>query len=850
MRRSTSFLFSSWMLALVLTLTTVVGGVTASSKPAPGGAAAGAAAPVGSGTLCVVKFNDIDGDGKQGTNEPALNGWVFTVKDANGNTVGTIGTAPGLARCIDLPAGSYTVTETSQPGWTPTTAGGATQTVIVVAGQTTTVTFGNHQSENGQLCVQKFNDLDGSGKPDPGEPFLAGWVFTIRDANGNVIATVTTGQNGTACVNVPPGTYTVTETPQAGWTPTTPGGLIQTAVVVAGQTRNVTFGNHRTENGRLCVVKFNDLDGDGKHGSNEPALFGWVFTIRDASGTVVGTITTGDLVANCIDLPPGTYTVTETLQAGWTPTTPGGTSQTVTVTAGQTTTVTFGNRQSLEPGRICIVKFNDLNGNGRQDPGEPLLANWVFTVKDAAGNVVTTLVSGTDHNCFDVKSGTYTVTETLQAGWLPTTAGGVTQTVTVAAAQTINVIFGNRPFKPTPSTLVYECFELIQSRLDPRAVAQLVTQNFGHDTVNVRKSVRMCEPAVKMTTKPGTGSLAPQVFPNTELSLDLIDPNGGRHTVMFDGTMSQMRLRGTETIDTEMLQLGLRSTQPLQVQSPGGRHLDSFFDVFVELDPAVASPGKVDSFFDIFPEISLSGNSALGAREAAFQLMPGGALHFMGNQQGSYMLNPAAPIALLDASGNPSGWTIGGGILTPAPKPTPNQVMDRVLECFLLERGTDPNDPYTLRTKNFGLDTVMVHRATKMCEGAIKSRQTVIAAAVPKPAPIIWECFDIVSPKGIKAKTVYLTTRNFGLDQVTVLKPDSLCEEAMKIRLNAAGTAGQTIGQPTGRVLECFTIRAKTRNVPYFLRTRNFGLDTVRVGRGTLMCEPAVKQPLGKFVGN
>jgi uncharacterized protein (DUF2141 family) len=172
MRRSTSFLLSSWTLALVLTLTTFVGGVTARSRTAPAGAAAGAPAADASGTLCVVKFNDLNGNGKQDSGEPALSGWVFTVKDATGNTVGTIGTAPGLARCIPLPPGIYTVTETPQAGWTPTTTGGLTQTVTVVAGQTTTITFGNHETTTGKLCVIKFNDLNGNGKQDPGDKLI------------------------------------------------------------------------------------------------------------------------------------------------------------------------------------------------------------------------------------------------------------------------------------------------------------------------------------------------------------------------------------------------------------------------------------------------------------------------------------------------------------------------------------------------------------------------------------------------------------------------------------------------------------------------------------------------------
>jgi hypothetical protein len=244
---------TSRVLALVLTLTTLVGGVTASARTAPAGAAARAPAVVATGTLCVVKFNDLDGNGKQGPNEPALSGWVFTVKDANGNTVGTIGTAADLARCIDLAPGTYTVTETSQAGWTPTTTGGLTQTVTVVAGQTGTVIFGNRQGQ--RICVVKFNDLNADGKQGSGEPLLPDWVFTVIDtASDTVVGTLVSGTNRN-CIDVKPGTYTVTETLQAGWLPTTAGGVTQTVTVVAGQTINVIFGNHR------CCLTFTFLGG-------------------------------------------------------------------------------------------------------------------------------------------------------------------------------------------------------------------------------------------------------------------------------------------------------------------------------------------------------------------------------------------------------------------------------------------------------------------------------------------------------------------------------------------------------------------------------------------------------------
>jgi hypothetical protein len=257
MRRSTSFLLSAWTLALVLTLTTLVGGVMGSSTMAPAGSAVGAPAVVARGTLCIVKFNDLDGNGKQDPGEPTLVGWVFTIKDASGAVVGTITTGDLAPNCVDLPAGTDTVTETTQASWTSTTPGGGTQTVTVVAGQTTSVTFGNRRTENGRICVGKFNDLNGNGKQDPGEPLLANWVFTLSDTASNAVAGTLISGTDRNCIDVKPGTYNVTETPQAGWQPTTAGGITQTVTLATGQTINLIFGNHR------CCLTFRFLGGKG-----------------------------------------------------------------------------------------------------------------------------------------------------------------------------------------------------------------------------------------------------------------------------------------------------------------------------------------------------------------------------------------------------------------------------------------------------------------------------------------------------------------------------------------------------------------------------------------------------------
>lgn len=103
------------------------------------------------------------------------------------------------------------------------------------------------ESRTGKICVHKFNDANGDGVQNNGEPGLESWSFQVTASC--VGATLITEKNGTACGDFFPGTYTVAEQIQSGWTPTTP--TTQTVPVTAGQTTNVYFGNKKEGNG--CV---------------------------------------------------------------------------------------------------------------------------------------------------------------------------------------------------------------------------------------------------------------------------------------------------------------------------------------------------------------------------------------------------------------------------------------------------------------------------------------------------------------------------------------------------------------------------------------------------------------------
>jgi hypothetical protein len=190
--------------------------------------------------------------------------------------------------------------------------------------------------------------------------------------------------------------------------------------------------------GTLCVLKYEDKNGNGVQDAGEAALPGWVFTVNTSPAT---TLTSGAQPV-CVSVPAGTYTVTETAQSGWVATAPPSGTQSVTVTAGQTVQLKFGNR--IVPGELCVVKYWDRNGDGTQQlPLEGDLTGWTINVT-AGPSAPFSLTTATKPSCMSVNPGTYTLTEVQQAGWVATAPATGTQTATVTTAVTTVVKFGNK----------------------------------------------------------------------------------------------------------------------------------------------------------------------------------------------------------------------------------------------------------------------------------------------------------------------------------------------------------------------------------------------------------------------
>ncbi|MEO0873720.1 MAG: SdrD B-like domain-containing protein [Bacteroidota bacterium] len=108
---------------------------------------------------------------------------------------------------------------------------------------------------NSSIVGVKYNDVNCNGFQDGNEPGLANWQIELT-APGQAPIIATTDQDGYyAFVDIEPGTYTVSEVLQPGWTPSLPtGGSYPNAVVNEAQVLILDFGNCE---GESCVTSEN-----------------------------------------------------------------------------------------------------------------------------------------------------------------------------------------------------------------------------------------------------------------------------------------------------------------------------------------------------------------------------------------------------------------------------------------------------------------------------------------------------------------------------------------------------------------------------------------------------------------
>ena len=317
----------------------------------------------------------------------------------------------------------------------------------------------------------KFEDLDGNGVRDAGEPGIADWPIELYKQGNQGFAledSTTTDTNGAYSFGpLDPGTYRVCEG-------TGPAGYVQTfpnATTADPSNETITdqcpspniygyeftaksgvdlehndFANVKV--GTKSGVKFDDLNGNGVRDQGEPVIADWPISLykQGAQGFTLedSTTTNANGAYSFGPLDPGTYRVCEgTGPAGFVQTfpnvaTPDPTGETITDQCAAPNV--YGYEFTVESGSALVgnnfgnfkqptksgAKFDDVNGNGARDQGEPGIENWPIELYREDGNQAFQLVDTVDtdlsgaYSFGPLEPGTYRVCEGTGDGFTQT----------------------------------------------------------------------------------------------------------------------------------------------------------------------------------------------------------------------------------------------------------------------------------------------------------------------------------------------------------------------------------------------------------------------------------------------
>ena len=367
-------------------------------------------------------FDDTNGDGTLGQGEPGLAGVTIEVLDADNAVVASATSdSQGNYTITDIPAGSYTVAEVLPDGDILTApAAPGTYAVTLSAGQTFTgLDFGDFRTVT--LGGEVYGDTDADGTLGAGESGLAGWTVELLGSSGLVIALTQTGSDGRYTFSgVGPGTYSVQEVLQSGYVQTTAPASYAETTASGQDVGGLDFGLFPQDT--LSGEVFADANGNGSLDAGEPGLSGVKVELLGGSGQVIATVTTGSdgTYSFTIDA-PGNYSVEEVTPSGATLTTPASGSYVETLASGQAIGgLDFGNFQTVT---LSGEVFDDINGDGSLESGEPGLSGWTVNLVNSSNRVIAATTDSSGRYSFaGVGPGKYTVEVVAQSGYVASSA--------------------------------------------------------------------------------------------------------------------------------------------------------------------------------------------------------------------------------------------------------------------------------------------------------------------------------------------------------------------------------------------------------------------------------------------
>jgi uncharacterized repeat protein (TIGR01451 family) len=323
------------------------------------------------GTLQLVKFEDVNGNGARDAGEPGVPGWSFRLTNPQGNgSVASTG-VDGTVTIGSVPAGVWTVSEVVDPAWVAITP--VTGQVTVPVNGVGTFTAGNVRPA--PISGVVFIDTNRNGIRDAGEVGRAGVRLDLTGTRpGGITVTarqVLSGSDGSyAFPDLLPGTYSVSVA--------VPGGLsITTARTIGGI--GITSGTGSPNNNFGLVAGGGGANAQGGPTPNigilktgprtarAGATFTYRITVRNRSTFPATNVEVTDLVPANLTLVriPSGATIRNGVVTWRVGTLPGGGSRTLTMpvrvnpnvtgTVRNTATVTADNlppRRSTVPTKI------------------------------------------------------------------------------------------------------------------------------------------------------------------------------------------------------------------------------------------------------------------------------------------------------------------------------------------------------------------------------------------------------------------------------------------------------------------------------------------------------------------
>lgn len=292
----------------------------------------------------------------------------------------------------------------------------------------------------------KYEDIDGDGQRDAGEPGLAGWTIQLLQ-HGKVLATTQTDGSGNYSFDLDANAlaidaedFEVREVQQDGWVASAAPGPIHVPFGSATATFGGNdFGNYRPA--RIDGLKYEDMEADGDRDASDPGLAGWTIELSGGPSAAQSQQTGPDGAYAFTGLRPGTYAVSEVLQSGWRFSAPADGQRTITVHSGETRTAEFGN---YRPATIQGVKFDDHDVDRERDGTDEGLQGWTISLSGGRSADASTATGADGAYRFDgLIPGTYRVEETQRAHWRQSAPASGTHTLTVRSGDVAGGDFGN-----------------------------------------------------------------------------------------------------------------------------------------------------------------------------------------------------------------------------------------------------------------------------------------------------------------------------------------------------------------------------------------------------------------------